>query len=75
MGERKTEGNAPLGVFQPTDQAKAKKAFLELLEPTRTMGIYEPNYTPESSLGVLLRTADSQVMATVRLKAAQPYRT
>jgi phosphoserine phosphatase len=61
------------GVFDPSQQAKAKRAFLKLLVPQRVVGIHAPKYGPDAELGALLRAAVEQKIATAKLRRASVY--
>lgn len=43
------------GVFDPTDETKAKRALLEFLGPGRVVSMHAPRYRPKDELGALLR--------------------
>lgn len=45
------------GVFDPSDEAKAKRAFTEFLQSKRVTNMNPPNYESKQALGSLLRAA------------------
>jgi hypothetical protein len=50
-------GGTAFGVFDPANPAKAKRAYLEFLQPHRVVGMHAPNYQKDKELGSLLRVA------------------
>jgi len=51
----KQAGGIPFGVFDPTKQDSAKRAFREFLKTGRVVNINTPRYGPDDDLGVVLR--------------------
>jgi phosphoglycolate phosphatase-like HAD superfamily hydrolase len=53
----KRYSGVPFGVFDPSNSAKAKRAFIEFIKPGRVVGMHAPKYGPDDELGSLLRAA------------------
>jgi len=68
---RENKGGAAFGVFHPGEEKSARRAFLDLLKSGRTMGTYEPNYTPESALGSIIRAAVVARCADIQVERGQ----
>jgi phosphoserine phosphatase len=66
-------GGTTFGVFDPVTTAKAKRAFLELLQPRRVVSIHAPKFGPTDDLGALLRVAIAERIASIKLRTARPY--
>ena len=47
------------GVFDPSNESKAKRAFLEFLKPRRVISMHSAKYGANDDLGSLLRAAVS----------------
>jgi hypothetical protein len=45
------------GILSEDEESKAKRAFVELLEPKRTRGAYFPEYGKDKNLGRVLHLA------------------
>jgi phosphoserine phosphatase len=54
-------GGTCFGVFDPTDETKAKRALLEFLKPKRVISMHSPRYGKNDDLGSLLRAAVSTI--------------
>ena len=52
---KKNKGHT-FGVFDPSNESKAKLALEEFMEPNRVTGMYQPDYTKAGDLGIFLRT-------------------
>ena len=50
-------GGFPFGVFDPSKESSAKKAFRELAVPRRTLGVHSPRYRKTDDLGAQIREA------------------
>lgn len=57
----KEKGGLPFGVFDPANEAKAKRALLKFLMPHRVISMNEPRYSKNDALGSLLRAAVAQL--------------
>ena len=66
-------GGTSFGVFDPGQQSKAKRAFLELLQPKRVMSIHAPRYGPNDDLGALLRAAVEEKVAAIKVRRGTVY--
>jgi len=62
----------PYGVFDPTDAAKAKAAFINLLKPKRVISTHAPRYRSTDELGALLEAAVSAICQDLVVKAGGP---
>ncbi len=60
-------------VFDPTEESKAKRAFVEFLQPHRVMSMHSPRYGPKDDLGLMLRMAVTQVCSRIQLQRTAPY--
>ena len=67
---RKSGGTA-FGVFDPTREDSAKKAFIEMLKPARVITMNSPRYGPEDDLGALLRAGVTARATQIRLEGKQ----
>ena len=54
-------GGMCFGVFDPADNSKAKRAFLEFLKPKRVVSMHSPRYGRDQDLGSLLGAAVSSL--------------
>lgn len=61
------------GVFDPSEQSKAKRAFLELLQPKRVVSIHAPRYGPDEDLGALLRAAVEERITAIHVRRGTAY--
>jgi phosphoserine phosphatase len=59
------------GVFDPTKKGKPKKAFEQLVMPSRVMSANEPRYRETDALGAFLRVAVSLIAQKMQVKAGQ----
>ena len=64
---------ATFGVFDPSQEGKAKRALTEFLHPGRVLGMHSPRYGPNDDLGVLLRTQVAQTCAKIEVSRGQAY--
>ncbi len=64
---QKSKGMA-FGVFDPTDKDKAKRALEEFLKPNRVVSMHAPQYTEDSELGAMLRTAITTRCSSIQLE-------
>lgn len=67
----KRAGGTPFGVFDPSREESAKRAFLDFLLPERVVGMHAPRYGPTDELGALIRTAVRAKIASAAVKRAQ----
>lgn len=61
------------GVFDPSNEAKAKRAVLEFLRPKRTVTMNSPRYGDDDDLGALLRAAVSGLASNIQVRRKQAY--
>jgi hypothetical protein len=64
----KNNGGLAFGVFDPANEAKAKRALLEFLTPGRVVSMNAPRYGRGQELGALLRAAVAQVCARLLIE-------
>lgn len=57
----KSQRGTCFGVFDPTDQAKAKRALHEFLKPQRVITMNSPKYGATDDLGSLIRAAVASI--------------
>ena len=62
------------GVFDPSNQSKAKRAFLEFLQPGRVVGMHAPKYGPTDELGSLMRAAVGAICSRLVVERGSPSR-
>jgi hypothetical protein len=67
----KASGGTPFGVFDPSREESAKRAFLEFLLPDRVVGMHAAKYGPTDELGALIRTAVRAKIADSAVRRAQ----
>jgi phosphoserine phosphatase len=67
-------GGMGFGVFDPSDEGKAKQAFEDFLLPRRVMNIMEPNYKKGGALRAILQTAVLSICSQISLDRQQPRR-
>lgn len=67
----RAQGGTAFGVFDPTREESAKKAFIEMLKPARVITMNSPRYGPEDDLGALLRAGVTARATQIRLEGAQ----
>jgi hypothetical protein len=60
-------------VFDPTEQSKAKRSFVEFLQPHRVSSMHSARYGPQDDLGVVLRLAVAQICSRIQLQRKGPY--
>jgi haloacid dehalogenase-like hydrolase len=70
----KSNGGIAFGVFDPADEAKAKRALLKFLTPGRVISMNAPRYGKTQELGALLRAAVGQVCTRILVErgSAEP---
>ncbi len=61
----KANRGTPFGVFDPTDETKAKRALLKFLKPQRVINMNSPHYGPTDDLGSLLRAAVGSICSRI----------
>lgn len=66
-------GGTVFGVFSATEIAKAKRAFLEFLEPGRVTSAYTARYRNSDDLGIMLRTAVTAKATSILVQREAPY--
>ncbi len=64
-------GGSAFGVFDPTREGSAKKAFIEMLKPARVITMNSPRYGANDDLGSLLRAGVTARATQIRLEAKQ----
>ncbi len=62
------EGGTAFGVFYPTHESSAKRAFLEFLKTHRVVSIHAPKYRKTDELGSLIRAAVSTRCTRIKLQ-------
>jgi hypothetical protein len=67
----KAAGGTPFGVFDPSREESAKRAFLEFLMPDRVVGMHAARYGPSDELGALIRTAVQAKISDATVRRAQ----
>jgi hypothetical protein len=60
-------------VFDPNEQSKAKRSFVEFLQPRRVLSMNSPRYGPHDDLGAMLRMAIAQNCSRIQLQRKEPY--
>ncbi|MGI9193646.1 MAG: HAD family hydrolase [Actinomycetota bacterium] len=68
-----SNGGIGFGVFDPSDQAKAKRAFLEFLKPKRIVTMNSPRYGEDDDLGSLLRAAVGNLASQIQVRRRRAY--
>lgn len=61
-------GGTAFGVFDPTHESSAKRAFQEFLRPKRVLGVHAPRYRDADELGAFLRQAVATVTSRIDLE-------
>ncbi len=61
-------GGLSFGVFNPQEQASAKRALIEFLHTDRVVSMHAPKYRKNDELGSLLRAAVSSIAARAMLE-------
>lgn len=61
-------GGLSFGVFNPQEQASAKRALMEFLHTDRVISMHAPKYRKNDELGSLLRAAVSSIAARTLLE-------
>jgi hypothetical protein len=61
----KRHGGTCFGVFDPTDQGKAKRALIQFLKTDRVISMHSPRYEPDQDLGSLLRAAVANLCSRI----------
>lgn len=51
------QGGQAYGIMHPEEEAKGRRAFLQLLEPRRVQSLHRPRYSAGEDLGIILRYA------------------
>lgn len=64
----KKEGGTAFGVFNPTQESSAKRAFLEFLKTSRVISIHAPKYRKTDELGSLIRAAVSTRCTKIKMQ-------
>lgn len=62
------EGGVAFGVFEPGNEDSAKRAFVELLRPSRVVSMHAPKYGKEDELGSLLRIAVTSMCQRIEVE-------
>ncbi|HUD71379.1 MAG TPA: HAD family hydrolase [Dongiaceae bacterium] len=62
------------GVFNPGEQAKAKRALVEFLIPRRVISVHAPKYGPHDELGALIRAAIQTRCSKIKLERQEAGR-
>lgn len=62
-----------LGVFDPSEESKAKRALTEFLQPHRVLSMHRPQYRADDELGAILRAAVAAKAATIGLQRSEAY--
>ena len=68
----KKEGGTAFGVFNPTEESSAKRAFLEFLKTGRVISIHAPKYRRTDELGSLIRAAVSTRCSRIKMEEQEP---
>lgn len=66
-------GGMSFGVFDPTEQSRAKRALNDLLKPGRVVSMHSARYGPKDDLGAMLRAAVNNVCVRIQLEREEPY--
>lgn len=64
-------GGLAFGVFNPQEQASAKRALMEFLHTDRVISMHAPKYRKSDELGSLLRAAISTIAGRVMLERSE----
>jgi hypothetical protein len=64
-------GGTPFGVFDPSREESAKKAFLDFLEPARVVSMHAPRYESDAELGSLIRVAVSAKLGQIQIARSE----
>jgi hypothetical protein len=67
----KAGGGSPFGVFYPSREESAKRAFLKFLQPDRVVSMHAAKYGQADDLGALIRTAVQTRITEVTVRRAQ----
>jgi phosphoserine phosphatase len=68
----KNMGGTAFGVFDPSNEASAKRAFEHLLQTGRVVSSHRAEYRKTDDLGMFLRTAVLQQCSRISLERQQP---
>jgi phosphoserine phosphatase len=66
-------GGAAFGVFDASQESKAKRALTEFLRPGRVLGMHSPRYGAADDLGALLRAHVAQTCTRMEVARGQAY--
>lgn len=66
-------GGTALGVFDQSDESKAKRAVKEFLGPKRVRSLHFPRYGRGDELGAILRAAVSNIAGRIVLQRTEAY--
>jgi hypothetical protein len=64
---------AAFGVFDASQEGKAKRALTEFLHPGRVLGMHSPRYGAGDDLGALLRAQVAQICTRIEVSQGQAY--
>ena len=67
----KNNGGSAFGVFDPSDESSAKRAFLKFLTPQRVTSIHAPKYRRTDELGSLIRASVGVKCAQIEVQRGQ----
>jgi phosphoserine phosphatase len=68
----KFHGSA-FGVFDASQEGKAKRALTEFLHTGRVLGMHSPRYGPNDDLGALLRAQVAQICTRIEVAQGQAF--
>lgn len=64
-------GGLSFGVFNPQEQASAKRALMEFLHTDRVISMHAPRYRKNDELGSMLRAAISSIAGRITLEKSE----
>lgn len=67
-------GGTTFGVFNPGEEAKAKRALVEFLIPKRVISMHAPKYGRKNELGALIRAAVTTQCSRIKLERQETER-
>lgn len=66
-------GGVAFGVFEVSNEGKAKRALTDFLQQGRVLGMYAPRYGPDDDLGSLLRATVATFCSRIEIDSRQAY--
>lgn len=66
-------GGYALGVFDPSEESRARRALAEFLRPHRVVSMHSPRYGETDDLGAILRAAVASIATRLELHRTDAY--